>query len=256
MLNPEKTNLILTLTTMKRVLLIFAFLATVMMPVVAQKTKDALYLKNGSIIYGKLLEISGNRYSIQTSDGSIFNYNYDEVDKLLKESPRFEGRKASGPGFALEAGLLAGAQNSEFEAPFSFNLIVNYTASTSNIIGIGSGVEFFGSAFTPVFLEYRKLLHTRKTCPFIFFRGGGLLHTGNDEEEDSYNQNYYRKDYRGGTSFTAGTGISWAKDDLETYFSFAYRYAQTSYRQKNYNDILYTYRNNYNRLELKLGFKF
>jgi hypothetical protein len=241
---------------MKRFLIIVALLAAAIMSLQAQKTKDALYLRNGSIIYGKLLEISDNRYSIQTSDGSIFNFDSEEVDKFIKETPRYEGRKTSGPGFALEAGLLIGSQSSEFEAPFSFNLIVNYTTSTSNILGLGSGVEFFGSAFTPVFFEYRRLLNTRKTCPFIFIRGGGLLHTGNDEEEDSYNQNYYRKDYRGGTSFAAGTGISWTKDDIETYLSFAYRYAQTSYRQKNYNDILYTYKNNYNRLEVKFGFKF
>jgi hypothetical protein len=53
-----------------------------------------------------------------------------------------------------------------------------------------------------------------------------------------------------------GTGISWAKEDMETYLSFAYRYAQTSYKQNNYNDIIYTYKNNYNRLEIKFGFKF
>jgi len=222
----------------------------------AQRTKDALYLKNGSIIYGKLLEISDNKYRIQTSDGSLFNYSADEVDRFLKESPRFEGRKLSGVGFALEAGLLIGSQNSELSAPFSFNLIVNYTTGTKNILGIGSGVEFMGSTFSPLFFEYKRLFYDRKTVPFIFFRGGALIHTGGNEESDPYNSYYYPKDYKGGTSVTIGTGISWAKEDLETYLTFAYRYAQTSYKQENYNDITYTYKNNYNRLEVKFGFKF
>lgn len=231
-------------------------LVIIALPVSAQKTKDALYLKNGSIIYGKLLEISDNIYRIQTSDGSLFNYSAGEVDKLLKEAPSFAGRKISGAGFAIESGLLVGSQNSDFDAPFSFSIVVNYTNAVKNILGIGSGVEFLGSTFTPVFFEYKRLFNERKTAPFIFFRGGALLHTGGDEESDPYNPYYYPRNYKGGASFGLGTGISWAKEDMETFLSFAYRYAQTSYIQQNYNDITYTYKNNYNRLEIKFGFKF
>jgi hypothetical protein len=241
---------------MKKHLILLIMLTIITLPLSAQKTKDALYLKNGSIIYGKLINISDGRYGIQTSDGSFYNFAADEVDKFVREAPRFEGRKAAGAGFALEAGLLVGSQNSEFNAPFSFNILVNYTTGTKNIFGIGSGVEFLGSAFSPVFFEYKRLFTDRKTTPFIFFRGGSIIHTGGDEESDPYNQYYYPKDYKGGVSLGIGTGVSWAKEDSETYLSFAYRYAQTSYKQGSYNDIIYTYKINYNRLEVKLGFKF
>jgi len=241
---------------MKKHLILLILLTIIALPLSAQKTKDALYLKNGSIVYGKLLEISDNKYKIQTSDGSIFNFSSDEVDRFLKESPRYDGRKASGMGFAIEAGLLIGSQNSEFDAPFSFNLLLNYTSGTKNIFGFGSGVEFLGSTFSPLYLEYKRLFNVKKTTPFVFFRGGALIHTGGDDEEDPNNPYYYPKDYKGGTSITIGTGISWAKEDLETYLSFAYRYAQTSYKQREYNDVTYTYENNYNRLEVKFGFKF
>lgn len=231
-------------------------LTIIALPLSSQKTKDALYLKNGSVIYGKLLEISENRYKIQTSDGSLFNFSSDEVDKFLKESPRYDGRKSNGAGFALEAGLLVGSQNSDLDAPFSFNIIANYTSSTKNIFGIGSGAEFLGSTFSPLFFEYKRLFNDRKTAPFIFFRGGALVHTGGDEENDPNNQYYYPKDYKGGASLGIGTGVSWSKEDMETYLSFAYRYAETSYKQDSYNDITYTYKINYNRLEVKFGFKF
>ena len=92
----------------------------------AQKTKDVLYLKNGSMIYGNLIEISDNQYKIRTSDGSLLIYSSGEVDKFVKESPMFDGRRVNGAGFSMEAGLLIGAQKSEFDAPFSFNFIVNY----------------------------------------------------------------------------------------------------------------------------------
>lgn len=242
---------------MKKLFSLFTILIFIALPLSAQKIKDALYLKNGSIIYGKLLEISENKYKIQTSDGSLFIFSTEEVDRFTKENPVYTGRKAAGAGFALEAGLLIGSQSSEFDAPFSFNFIVNYTSATKNILGIGSGVEFLGTTFSPLFFEYKRLFSDKKTTPFIFFRGGALVHLGGDEEnEDPYNQYYYPKNYKGGPSFGMGTGISWAKEDSETYLSFGYRYARTSYNQSNYNDIRYTYKNYYNRLEIKFGFKF
>jgi hypothetical protein len=241
---------------MKKNLIVLIMLTIIALPLSAQRIKDALYLKNGSIIYGKLLEISENKYKIQTSDGSLFSFSSDEVDKFLKESPHFDGRKAGGVGFALEGGFLVGSQNSSFNAPFSFNIIVNYTSLTKNIFGIGTGVEFLGSTFSPLYLEYKRLFTDRKTAPFIFFRGGALLHTGGNEETDPNNSYYYPKNYKGGASLAIGTGISWAREDMETYLTFAYRYTQTSYEQGNYNNVIYTYKSNYNRLEIKFGFKF
>lgn len=241
---------------MKRHFILLLLVTILVTPSFSQKVKDAVYLKNGSIIYGKLLEISDNVYRMQTSDGSIFNFNADEVDRFVKEAPKFESRKTSGAGFALEGGLLVGSQRSEVNAPFSFNIILNLTSSTKNIFGIGSGVEFLGSTFSPVFIEVKRLLNDKKTAPFLFMRGGALIHTGGNDDDDPYNPYYYPRSYKGGGTFLIGTGISWAKEDIEAYLSFGYRYAQTSYKQRNYNDVTYTYKNNYNRLEIKFGFKF
>ena len=79
------------------------------------------------------------------------------------------------------------------------------------------------------------------------------------DDFNSYDNQYDRKNFRGGPSFTLGTGISWAKEDVEPYLSFAYRYTSTSYDQKTWNNgdyYDYTYKDRYNRLEIKFGFKF
>ncbi len=242
---------------MKRFLipLIFCLLTTFNLS--AQKTKDALYLKNGSKIYGKLLEITDNKYKMQTSDNSIYIFDSGEVEKFAQEIPTFNRRKSSGPGFVLEAGVLAGAQSNDLDAPFSFNILLNYTLETRNLFSLGSGVEFLNRAFTPLFFEYKRLLGEKKTTPFIFFRGGGLVHIGGDDGSDNYQNPYnYPTKYKGGPSFGLGTGISWAREENETYLSFAYRYARTSYSQRDYYNGTSTYKNNYNRLEIKFGFKF
>ena len=52
----------------------------------AQDMKDVVYLKNGSIIKGLVIEqIPTESLKIQTSDGSLFVYNMDEVLKITKE---------------------------------------------------------------------------------------------------------------------------------------------------------------------------
>lgn len=50
-------------------------------------TRDVVYLKNGSIIKGLVLEVIPNdTIKIQISDGSIFVYSMSEVEKIQKET--------------------------------------------------------------------------------------------------------------------------------------------------------------------------
>lgn len=241
---------------MKKQLLFTIILIFSLFTLSAQKTKDVLYLKNGSIIFGKLIQIVGDNYKMQTSDGSIFYFMSSEVDKFVREIPPYLNRKTEGFGFALEAGLLAGAQHTDYSAPFSFNFLSSLTMNTKNIIGIGSGVEFIEKPFIPLFLEYKRLIFDRKTTPFLFARGGALFHLGKDDPESYVPYEYSPNNYKGGGSFTLGTGISFSKDEYDAYISFAYRYAQTSYDKRDYSKGNVTYENSLNRLEIKLGFGF
>lgn len=239
------------------------FFSTILLLIViaqlsAQKSKDVLYLKNGSIIYGKLMEVTSSQYKIRTSDGNIFIFSSPEVEKFANEVPHFEGRRKNGFGFNLEAGLLVGPQSSEYKAPFSFNILGNITSNTKNIFSLGTGVEYLGQPFSPLFIEYKYLFHDRKTSPFIFLRGGKMMHLREDAENENmtYPTYYTEKKYSGQGMFTAGMGVSWAYEGSESYLSFGYRYAHTSYTLKNYNGQTEKYKNAYNRLEVKLGFKF
>lgn len=241
---------------MKKKLILGILLILTFLPANSQKTKDVLYLKNGSVIYGKLVEATTEQYKIQTSDGSVMIYPLSEVDKFSHEKPFFDGRKSEGFTLSLEAGLLAGSQDTKYFAPFSFNVLLGYTGNTNHIVSLGSGVEFIGRPYTPIFIEYKYIVYNRKTSPFIFLRGGAVAAIGGAEHSNPNYVDYGPKDYGGGGSFTAGTGISWAKEDFGTYLSFAYRYAHTSYKQREYNSNYVTYNDNLNRLEVKFGFTF
>ena len=52
----------------------------------AQDVRDVVYLKNGSIIKGMVIEqIPTESLKIKTSDGSLFVYKMEEVLKIVKE---------------------------------------------------------------------------------------------------------------------------------------------------------------------------
>jgi hypothetical protein len=243
---------------MKKTAILAMFLIIIGIQLSAQKSNEVLYLKNGSIIYGKLVEIINGTYKMQTSDGSILVYKVEEVEKLSNESPFFDGRKTTGLGYSLELGFLIGSQQSEYFAPFSFNFLASITSNTLNVTSLGSGVEFLGRPYTPLFLEYKYIFFNKKTSPFIFLRCGAVIPLGSSAEQTSTTNinNGAPKDYKGGVSLGLGTGISWAKENYESNLSFAFRYARTSYDQSEYNRGMVTYSNNFNRLEIKFGYKF
>lgn len=242
---------------MKKIILTTALLIIIISQSTAQKYHDILYLKNGNKVFGSLQEVSDNQYKIKVNDSTYFTFKVSEVEKFTKATETGNGRKENGLGFSIEAGFLVGAQSNTYDKPFSFNTILNYTADRANVFGLGTGAEFLGKNYTPFFIEYKRLLHEKGVTPYLFVRAGTMAYFGsNDKTTYSYSQYYLRKNYSGGGSFTLGAGISWAGDGFETNLSFAYRYARTSYLQSEYNQPDVTYKTNYNRLEIKLGFRF
>ena len=72
-------------------------------------TQDVVYLKDGSIIRGTIIEQTpGESLKIETADGSIFVYQMSEVERIAKEEPvkkstvaPRKSRKEPGLAFAL-----------------------------------------------------------------------------------------------------------------------------------------------------------
>lgn len=53
--------------------------------VMAQQYEEVIYLKNGSRIKGKIIEMTSEQVKIEIYDGSIFVYKSDEIAKAVKE---------------------------------------------------------------------------------------------------------------------------------------------------------------------------
>lgn len=53
-----------------------------------QQLEEVVYLKNGSVVRGVIIEqVPNERIRIQTRDGNVFVYTYNEIEKITKEAP-------------------------------------------------------------------------------------------------------------------------------------------------------------------------
>ena len=72
---------------MKSFLFFVTFISISIIVVAQQSYQDVVYLKNGSIIRGVIIEqIPNKSIKIETADKSVFVYQLDEIEKMAKEA--------------------------------------------------------------------------------------------------------------------------------------------------------------------------
>ena len=75
-------------TVIKKLLLTFIFCCVLSPRANAEELEEVVYLKNGSIIHGIIIEqVPNQSLKIQTKDGNLFVITLDEIQKITKEAP-------------------------------------------------------------------------------------------------------------------------------------------------------------------------
>jgi opacity protein-like surface antigen len=124
----------------------------------AAQVDEVLYLKNGSIIRGTIIEqIPNVSVKIRTLDGSIFVYKVEEIEKITKESPKPEsqdaGKKPSRreTDFGLRLGYFIPFDESVKEiygnGPVFGAEVITWQASG---LGVGVVAEYYGKSGKPI----------------------------------------------------------------------------------------------------------
>lgn len=143
------------------------------------QSTETVYLKNGSIIKGKVVEmIPDKQIKVKTTDGSLFVYTMDEIEKITKEEKRHSSFKTftddayetSGFKGIVELGYVAG----NFSAP-EFSLSVGYQINPYFSIGPGAGIQYLieaGIVAIPIFADLRGCLFLGKISPFVSLKMG------------------------------------------------------------------------------------
>jgi hypothetical protein len=238
---------------MKKILIFTIILIFISLQLIAQKAQDTLYLKNGSVVYGKILENSENVFRILTPDGFLFSFSPQEVERYIAALPvkKVIFKRTRGLNFIMESGLLIGGDEEAFFMLFSFTPMLSYTFNPIHSLSVGSGLELFDELTVPLFLEYKINFSDRNVTPYIYTKAGILI---NLESDYAYADSH--TDNENGWTYGIGLGFSWPMSKFESFIQFGYRYALTKYTVYNMSYPSHTYRSNFNRLEMTWGFKF
>jgi hypothetical protein len=173
-----------------------ALLLLLSMQLFAQdKFEDVVYLKNGSIIRGVMLEfIPDQSVKIQTADRNIFVFKMEEVEKITKEPigkpQRVKNKQPSaepetGHDFILELGYGLGVGKVRADRG-AFNFVYNYRLNRNVGIGIGTGLRYYttltvsgnGNFLLPLFADFRFYFNDNDIAPFAGLDFGASMFVG------------------------------------------------------------------------------
>lgn len=167
----------------------FAFVVAFLLSgasLMAQRTIETVYLKNGSVIRGTVIEqMPGLSLKVQTKDGSVFVYQMDEVERIAKEQATgflsFGSNEIeyTGVDVTIGGGLLAVADG----AMGMGGIEVGKRFSQNFYWGMGVGVETaWGEIYLPITTTFKAFipLAVSSITPNLAFRTGFLANIGDD----------------------------------------------------------------------------
>lgn len=154
---------------------------------------EVVHLKTGSMIRGIITEQIPNRsLKIQTADGSIFVYTFDEIERITKEMSAQRRTKI----FSFK-NLRAASFNPKYEGSVDIGYSIDVhgygagrvSISTSHgcriipylYVGAGMGFDYYhglNDLRVPIFGDFRGYFTKGKVKPFLNFRIGYTLFTG------------------------------------------------------------------------------
>ncbi len=152
------------------VILLFALFATFIYA--KSNTEDVIYLKNGGIIRGRIIEqVPDKSIKIETADRNVFVFQMNEIDKFEKEDfqPKNDMSLPKGYRGIVELGYQFGVGEFGYDR-LKLNLILAYQLHPYISIGIGTGLRNyfeFEETLLPFFFDFRANLMDSKFSPYI-----------------------------------------------------------------------------------------
>ncbi len=159
------------------VLILFMLISSVLMG--QSNYQDIVYLKNGGIIRGVILEqIPNQSIKIETNDRNVFVFPIGEIDRIAKEPILKNNQgKTKGKKVITELGYQIGIGDNAIDR-LTVNLIPSYQFNPYLSLGIGAGVRHYfdaESTLLPVFIDLRATMLTTKVSPYFTFQAGYTL---------------------------------------------------------------------------------
>lgn len=172
--------------------------------------EDVVYLKNGSVLRGTIIEFDENvSLKIEISGGSQFFLLYDEVLSVQREE-KVIGKYYKDKGYVNYSGVdvLPGHPNNANR----YQMINGYQINTRLSAGVGIAFVTYDDPINavPVFLDIRFKLLEENTTPFLFFKGGYSFSTNDDKSRlIGIHSGGLMMNVGGGLQFDLSHGYGW-----------------------------------------------
>jgi len=178
---------------MKRIFTLLVFVLISSIAIAQSNYQDVVYLKNGSIIRGVIIEqIPNQSIKIETADRSVFVYKMDEIERFTKEpvigkantiQRKFDSRP---PHFIriVELGYEIGTGTWGLDR-VKFNFINSYQFTPFFSAGLGTGMRYYVDSdifVLPIFTDLRATLLPGPVAPYIAIGLGYSLDTRHNFE--------------------------------------------------------------------------
>ncbi|WP_066627903.1 hypothetical protein [Labilibacter marinus] len=171
------------------VLAIFALIAHVSFG--QNKYQEVVYLKDGSIIRGIIIEQVPNKsLKIETVGKNVFAYEMNEIEKITKEPIRGKRTaqdgsiKRSGYKGIVEAGYQIGVGDNGVDR-MKLDFINSYQFNPYFSLGVGTGLRYYfdsDATIIPLYADFRANIMDRDIAPYVSLGVGYSFNSTNSFE--------------------------------------------------------------------------
>lgn len=256
-------------------LLIIIFFTVALAPnLKAQNTtQDVVYLKNGSVLHGSIIEIKVNEsVTLVSNCGDKWVLKQSEIERIEKEvkkkarpvveksSERLISDYLINRFYAgLQIGFLFGG---DMETPFpalSLMFMNGYQFDFGLSAGVGIGIDLMDDISMPVVGELKYTFLQSKVSHFLFFQGGYDFALQDPDPYDYDYYNYYESslDSKGGYILNPGIGYRINLNEKKAFlFKIGYKYKQIKHTYKETNGQTIDRTLTYNRVTFGFTYQF
>ena len=213
-------------------------------------TEDVVYLKNGSVLRGEIVELIENDHlKIEIAGRNIFAVMMDDVEKITSEKLTIQ-RHYKKTGYMNRTGFEL--LHSGGDSSIRVTMVNGYRFNPHLSAGIGFGITPYNDPLTliPVFLELNLRFLKANSSPYLFLKTGYNFSVHHDDNMEIL-------DHHGGLLFNPGVGLHFIRSSgTGWYFQAGYNIDNSYYEFEGWwpqtveNDL------SFRRVSLGMGLSF